>query len=198
MTTYAIIPARKGSKRLPRKNMLPLAGKPLVQWTIDAALDSREVDRVVVSTDWGVVGRVATDLGADVLARPAWLAGDKASSEAVIFHAIACMSQIDHQLHPTPSDRILLLQPTSPTRSGADIDAFLEEARGHQRAFTTSVAHWHDKRVRKPNGAIYGFTVDAFYRGGLYLDALPVHQAHIDIDDLTDLDRAEEHLGKAA
>ncbi|WP_064791777.1 acylneuraminate cytidylyltransferase family protein [Shewanella woodyi] len=115
----ALIPARAGSKRLKNKNLLPLAGKPLIAWTIEAALDSPEIDEVVVSTDSTDIKQVAIDSGATVpFMRPKCLAHDTASTDEVLMHAI-------DELKLTPSDIIVLLQPTSPLRDKEDIGAAL-------------------------------------------------------------------------
>jgi CMP-N,N'-diacetyllegionaminic acid synthase len=112
----AIITARGGSKRLPGKNIKTLAGKPLIAWTIDAALYSTGVNRVVVSTDDDRIAFVSRMWGADVpFMRPAKLATDSATSIDVIIHAIKT-------LELEKSDYVLLLQPTSPLRTSGDIN----------------------------------------------------------------------------
>jgi len=118
----AIIPARGGSKRLPRKSVLPLAGKPLIVWSIEAALASAYIDRTVVSTDDTEIAEIAKAAGASVpFMRPPELASDTACSADVVIHALDYLeSQKDHY------DYIVLLQPTSPLRTSADIDAALE------------------------------------------------------------------------
>ena len=78
MSRVAIIPARGGSKGVPRKNIRDLGGKPLIQWTIEAARASNSVDRVIVSTDDDEIADVCRDLGAEVLMRPEELATDEA------------------------------------------------------------------------------------------------------------------------
>ena len=85
----AIIPARGGSKRLPRKNILDLDGKPLIAWTINSALKSKYIDRVVVSTDDEEIASISMKYGADVpFMRPSYIASDSVSSVEVIFHAV--------------------------------------------------------------------------------------------------------------
>lgn len=115
----AVIPARGGSKRLPRKNLLPLSGKPMIAWTIEAALQAECIDRVVVSTDDDEIAEVATSYGAEVpFLRPAELATDSATTEAVVAHAVdGCDASNDLFSH------VCLLQPTSPLRNSSDIDA---------------------------------------------------------------------------
>src|SRR5688572_22982405 len=88
-----LIPARGGSKGLPRKNLLPLAGKPLVAWPVSAAVGTPVIDRVVVSTDDHEIAAAARIAGAEVpFMRPPELATDEASSAAVVRHAIEALS----------------------------------------------------------------------------------------------------------
>jgi len=116
----AIIPARGGSKRLPRKNILPLHGKPLIAWSIEAGLNSKYIDRVVVSTDCEDIAKVAIDFGADVpFIRPSEIATDTASTDSVILH---CLSTLSVDTNP---DIVVILQPTSPLRTNQDIDQAL-------------------------------------------------------------------------
>jgi CMP-N,N'-diacetyllegionaminic acid synthase len=117
----AVIHARGGSVRVPLKNIRPLAGTPLVEWTIEAALASR-CDRVIVSTDHDAIAEVARSAGADVpFRRPADISEDVAS-ELVTQHAIAF-----HE-HETgkPVDIAVTIQPTTPFLKAADIDACIE------------------------------------------------------------------------
>jgi len=119
-TVLAIIPARGGSKRLPQKNILPLHGKPLIAWTIEAGLNSQYIDRVVVSTDCEDIAKVARDFGADVpFIRPSAIATDAASTDSVILHFLSTLS-VD-----TNPDIVVILQPTSPLRTEQDIDQAL-------------------------------------------------------------------------
>lgn len=114
----AIIPARGGSKRLPRKNILELGGKPLIAWTIEEARKSVYLDRIIVSTDDREIAEVAAEWGAEVpFFRPPHLAEDHTSGLEPIFHALDQLKEFDY---------IVLLQPTSPLRVVADIDACIE------------------------------------------------------------------------
>jgi N-acylneuraminate cytidylyltransferase len=117
-SVLGLIPARGGSKGLPRKNVRPLAGKPLIAWTIEAARDSAYLDRVVLSSDDKEIIRVAQQWDCDVpFVRPAELASDEASGMAPVLHALEALP--DYAL-------VVLLQPTSPLRIAADIDACIE------------------------------------------------------------------------
>jgi CMP-N,N'-diacetyllegionaminic acid synthase len=114
----AVIPARGGSKRLPRKNILDLAGKPLIAWTIEAALSSEYIDSVVVSTDNESIADISKKYGADVpFMRPDNLATDKSTSIDVILHSINQLEELGKKY-----DYIILLQPTSPLRTAQNID----------------------------------------------------------------------------
>ncbi|WP_318484959.1 acylneuraminate cytidylyltransferase family protein [Photobacterium leiognathi] len=117
MKILAIIPARGGSKRLPRKNILELCGKPLIQWTIDAALNCSEIDTVMVSTDCREIADVARRQGVEVpYLRSPELSSDTASSADVVIDVIEYYKSIGKHF-----DAIMLLQPTSPLRSASDI-----------------------------------------------------------------------------
>jgi len=114
----AVIPARGGSKRLPRKNVLDLAGKPLIAWSIESALESQYIDRVVVSTDDDEVATISTKYGADVpFMRPAELALDETKSIDTVLHTINTLESLGDKY-----EVMILLQPTSPLREVSDID----------------------------------------------------------------------------
>ncbi|WP_038163014.1 cytidylyltransferase domain-containing protein [Trabulsiella guamensis] len=115
--TIAVIPARGGSKRLPKKNIKMLAGKPLIKWTIDAALEYGEFDMVIVSTDSQEIADIAALAGATIpFLRPAELATDTATTNDVITNIVDWVEN-----HHGKVDRVALLQPTSPLRDASDI-----------------------------------------------------------------------------
>lgn len=122
-TVLAIVPARGGSKGVPRKNVRPLGGRPLIAWTIAAARASRYIDRLILSSEDGEIMRVAAGLGCDVpFARPAALAADDTPGIAPVLHALEALPGYE---------MVVLLQPTSPFRAAQDIDACIEAcARG--------------------------------------------------------------------
>lgn len=129
----ALIPARGGSKRLLNKNLLPLAGKPLIAWTIEAALKCSLIDDVIVSTDSEAIKKVAIEFGASVpFLRPYHLADDTASTDDVLMHAI-------DELKLTASDTLILLQPTSPLRDSLDINNALSMLVGGELKGVVSV-----------------------------------------------------------
>ena len=111
MSCIAIIPARAGSKGLPGKNTALIEGKSLVQLAIESALSIPEITRVVVTSDDVSVQKIASDLGAEVVVRPAGLAQDNSPIESAILHALA---ELD--LDPTSTDVLTVVQPTSPLR----------------------------------------------------------------------------------
>jgi CMP-N,N'-diacetyllegionaminic acid synthase len=113
----AIIPARRGSKRLPRKNLLDLAGKPLISWTIQESLQSSFIDRVVVSSNDEEILSIASKFDVELIKRPDRYALDTSSSFEVVKHAIDELGK--------NYDYIVLLQPTSPLRTAHHIDEAL-------------------------------------------------------------------------
>lgn len=116
--TLAVITARGGSKGLPRKNVLIAGGKPLVAWTVEAAISAECVSRVVLSSDDEEIMAAAMAAGCDVpFSRPSDLASDTASSIDVLLHALDQLPGFEY---------VVLLQPTSPLRTAEDIDAAFE------------------------------------------------------------------------
>ncbi|NCB48999.1 MAG: acylneuraminate cytidylyltransferase family protein [Clostridia bacterium] len=112
-TFLAIIPARGGSKRLPRKNVLEIGGKPLIAWSIDAAIKSSYIDKVIVTSDDAEILEIAQHYGADIVKRPIELAKDTATTYDAIKHTVDNVEKYDY---------IILLQPTSPLRNEQHID----------------------------------------------------------------------------
>ncbi|MCG6261977.1 acylneuraminate cytidylyltransferase family protein [Vibrio vulnificus] len=135
MKILAITPARGGSKRLPGKNIKNLNGKPLIQWTIDAALAVQEIARVMVTTDCDEIAEIAKQAGAEVpFIRPPELATDTSSSTDVIRHALDF-----YRAEGEEFDFVLLLQPTSPIRSADDIRHAIEQLKAHTADAVVSV-----------------------------------------------------------
>ena len=114
----AIIPARGGSKRLPKKNILPLNGKPLIQHSIEAALKSHSINHTVVTSDDDSILALSETVGVEAIKRPEALSSDTASSFDAIKHAIESIDQ--------SYEYIVLLQPTSPLRNSQHIDEAIE------------------------------------------------------------------------
>jgi len=117
-TFLAIIPARGGSKRLPRKNVLPLGDKPLIAWSIEAAKESKYIDEIVVSSDDDTILNIADQYNIKKIKRSAELSNDNATTIDVITNTIkTCKRNFDY---------IILLQPTSPLRNAQHIDEAIE------------------------------------------------------------------------
>jgi len=114
-----LITARGGSKSIPRKNVALVGGKPLIAWTIESALHSSRLNRVIVSTDDEEIAEVSKQWGAEIpFLRPAELAQDNSPHIPVLVHAIEWLESHGEDR----PDYVLLLQPTSPLRSSKDID----------------------------------------------------------------------------
>ncbi|NLH72429.1 MAG: acylneuraminate cytidylyltransferase family protein [Verrucomicrobia bacterium] len=123
MRTLGIIPARAGSKRLPRKNVLPLGGKPMVCWVIEAARKAQSLDRLVVSSDDPEV--LALAAGYDpgiVLERPAELATDTSPAIEYVKHALVSLERRGEE----PFSVVVILQPSSPLTQPDDINATVQ------------------------------------------------------------------------
>jgi N-acylneuraminate cytidylyltransferase len=113
-----VIAARGGSKRVPRKNLREVGGRPLIAWSIEQAQASRYLDRVVLSTEDEEIARLGREWGADVpFLRPAELATDEVPGVEPVLHALQQLESFDY---------VVLLQPTSPLRSASDIDGAIE------------------------------------------------------------------------
>lgn len=195
MKKLAIIPARGGSKGLPGKNYKLLNGKPLISYTIQAALDSGVFDKVIVSTDSEEIAEIAKKNGAEVpFMRPERLAGDAASSDAAIMHALNFMEVVEGE----EFDYVCKLQPTSPLRTKEDIReafALLLEKKANSVVSVCECEHsplWsgvitEDLRIDnfiskqlaitnrqklqnyyRLNGAIYISKVDSFKKNGCF------------------------------
>lgn len=147
----AIIPARGGSKGLPGKNLKPLAGHPLITYTIAHALAAQSITRLVVSTDSDAIAAVSRDAGAEVIRRPDALSTDTASTETALHHVLDTLAARDAY---TP-DLVVLLQCTSPLRLPGDIDcavAHLRDSRADSLLSVAPFGHflWHTS----PDGSI--------------------------------------------
>lgn len=144
----AIIPARGGSKGIPRKNILPLAGKPLMAHSIEAALNSTLVDRTIVSTDDEEIAAVARECGAEVVMRPAELATDGCMTEHCLIHAV---EEIERD--GSPVDLVVLMQPTSPFRPPTLVDDCIRKLRDEGAdSLLTAYATHHFFWTRTENG----------------------------------------------
>ncbi|GAA4299793.1 N-acylneuraminate cytidylyltransferase [Streptomyces venetus] len=141
----AVIPARGGSKGVPAKNLLPVGGVPLVSRAVRECLASRLVTDVVVSTDDQAIAAAAREAGAEIVLRPAAIAGDTATSEAAVLHAM----DAHEALHAAQVDVVLLVQCTSPFIIREDVDGVVESIaeNGADTALTVAPFHgfvWRD------------------------------------------------------
>lgn len=214
----AIIPARGGSKRLPGKNIKLLHGKPLIAYTIEAALKSKYITRVLVSTDDKEIADVAIQYGADVPElRPDFLATDNASSNDVIKYTLDLVKSKYNEIN----DNCVLLQPTSPLRNSRHIDEaidlFLDKEADSVISFTKEYhpLKWNkyinengkledieglDDRVSYfPNGAIYVLSFNAIENADYYINSIGYvmeRNYSIDIDTQEDWDLCDFILKK--
>ena len=181
----ALIPARGGSKGIPGKNLQTVGDVPLVCRSIRAAKASNGVGRVVVSTDDDAIAAAAVAEGAEVIRRPAAIAGDTASSESALLHALDVLEE----QHPLEAE-LVFLQCTSPFTTGAQIDAVLAALQKEDCNSSFAVTPWHGflwradgrginhdpelPRQRRQDlepafletGAIYAMGITAFRRSG--------------------------------
>lgn len=132
MEILAIIPARGGSKRIKDKNIYPLAGKPLITYSLEQAQKASLVTRIVVSTDDANIKRVAQTAGVEVIDRPAEYATDTAPTLGVLQHTLNYLRETEKYL----PDFVVLLQPTCPLRTAEDINAAIQLMIAHPTADT--------------------------------------------------------------
>lgn len=218
MNCLAIIPARGGSKGIPRKNIRPLAGRPLIAFNIEQAKRSRYVSRLVVSTDDAEIAAVAQQYGAEVVWRPAEISGDTASSESALLHALEHLRKSEGY----QPDVLVFLQCTSPLTLAEDIDGTVQALldQGADSALAAIPFHYflwrqadgdavginHDKRTRplrqerQPQyleaGAVYAMRAEGFLKaqhrffGKTALYVMPAER-RLEIDDPVDFEIAE-------
>jgi|APSaa5957512535_1039671.scaffolds.fasta_scaffold79812_2 CMP-N,N'-diacetyllegionaminic acid synthase len=122
MNILAIIPAREGSKGIPKKNIKKLVNKPLIAYTISEAKKSKFLSKIIVSTDSKKIEKIAKKLGSETMIRPKKLAQDNSSTLHVIQHVIKNLKSLDN----FDTDIVITLQPTSPLRTAADIDSAIK------------------------------------------------------------------------
>ncbi|HSX97649.1 MAG TPA: acylneuraminate cytidylyltransferase family protein, partial [Streptomyces sp.] len=135
----AVIPARGGSKGVPAKNLAPVGGVPLVARAVRECLAAPLVTHVVVSTDDHAIAAAARESGAEVVLRPAAIAGDTATSEAAVLHAL----DAHEALHGASVDVVLLVQCTSPFILREDIDGVTRALVEHGADTALTVAPFH-------------------------------------------------------
>ena len=172
MRKIAVIPARSGSKGLKNKNIIDLCGKPLMAWSIEAALESQQFERVIVSTDSEEYAGIARQYGADVMMRGEELSNDTATTFDVLRDLLSRLE--------TGCDYFVLLQPTSPFRNGRHICEAVElfESRYEDFDFLVSVKEAEHARVLvnpiAEDGSLKYFDTDfSTYRRQGYCDYSP-------------------------
>ncbi|SLM30979.1 CMP-N-acetylneuraminic acid synthetase [Desulfamplus magnetovallimortis] len=138
----ALITARGGSKGVPKKNIRPLAGKPLIAWTIEAALKSKNIERVIVSTDDPEIAEISNQYGADTpFIRPSLIAKDDTPHIDVLIHALEWLKTHENY----SPDYILTLQPTSPLRTSNDIDGAINLLHRYKKTNNTNNIDYEEK-----------------------------------------------------
>jgi CMP-N,N'-diacetyllegionaminic acid synthase len=167
MKFLSIIPARGGSKGIPGKNIVPLFGKPLLGWTIEASLGSTYVERTIVSTEDEEIASIARNFGAEVpFLRPAFLSHDVTPTLEVLQHVISRL-KADEGWIP---DAVITLQPTSPLRTSEDIDEavlkFKADPNADSLVSCIEIPHiFHPASVMKLNSNGY---LESFLQGSHY------------------------------
>ena len=156
MSVVAIIPARGGSKGVPGKNLRRVAGRALIERAVDVALATHGIDRVLVSTDDPQIAEAAVRAGAEVVQRPASIAGDTASSEAAVLHAIA---SLDRQ-----PEVVVFIQATSPFIDPSDLDAAVRRVLTGREDVVFSAAETHAFLWRQTTEGAVGVNHDAAVR----------------------------------
>jgi CMP-N-acetylneuraminic acid synthetase len=122
MEVLCIIPARGGSKGIPYKNIISIAGQPLLSWTIEVALGSKNINRTIVSTDDVEIAGVAREYGAEVVMRPDEISGDLASSEDALLHVIESLQRDEGYV----AELVVFMQCTSPLTRSEDLDKAIQ------------------------------------------------------------------------
>lgn len=204
MNLLGVIPARGGSKGIPKKNIQMIAGKPLIVWTIEHAKASKLLTRFVVSTDCDEIAGIARDSGAECLMRPPNLAGDFTPTVDVLKHIVA----------ENQCDAVVLLQPTSPVRNDGRIDecikAYIEG--GHDSLATGFICKYREFGKSEPiprqkidgffydDGNIYVIDNNLVKNGKIYGTKLKKYftsrEENVEIDEFFDFWLAEQILLK--
>jgi len=219
MQILAIIPARGGSKGIPRKNVRLLAGEPLIVYTIKSAKKSKYITRVIVSTDDPEIAEISKKYGSEVVWRPPEISGDADTSESALFQVLDSLKNSENY-HP---ELIIFLQCTSPLTTSEDIDGTIQTLieKDADSALTVTQFHYflwkqdangeiiginHDKLVRPTRqqrepqyietGAVYVMRTDGFLKAkhrffGKTVMHITPSERHWEIDEPIDLSIAE-------
>jgi N-acylneuraminate cytidylyltransferase len=153
----AVIPARGGSKRLPKKNILPFAGSPLICHSIALARSLRAIERVCVSTDDAEIARISKDAGAEIVMRPAELATDRSTTASAIRHALLMLADTGAR-----ADAVITLQPNCPLRTAEIVTDAIDLFRREKPDSVVGVTKSHQKLGPIENGRFV-----AAYRTGM-------------------------------
>tara|TARA_R110002074_G_scaffold402118_1_gene603810 strand:- start:4703 stop:5383 length:681 start_codon:yes stop_codon:yes gene_type:complete len=224
MKVLAIIPARGGSKGILKKNLIDVAGKPLIAWTIEAALNSKYIDTIVVTSDnKEILEFSSTYQNVINIERPVSLAEDSSPTEPVISHVLETLEDVDDY------DYLILLQPTSPLRTSEDINdaislisssvatslisvtepnhhplkSFVKDSKGFLKGLINNQFPFMPRQelpeVFQPNGAIYVVEVKEFLKNNKLftqktIEFLMLSSKSIDVDSLKDVKTIEDQL----
>ena len=180
----AIIPARGGSKRLPRKNIHPFLGLPMIAYSIEACKKSRYIDRIFVSTEDKEIANISKKLGAEIINRPDHLAGDHIWLQDVLKHAV-----LDILEKGVKFDLVARVQASSPMVEAAKIDEAIEKLRKHNLWEVSSV-----NQNGVEDAAIHILKKDVIFQNALSVYKGVVITDYIDIHTKNDIKKAEELL----
>lgn len=219
----AIIPARGGSKGLPGKNIIDLAGKPLIAWTVESSLCSKYITKTIVSSDSDEILEVSKKYCSEILKRPSELATDTSSSEVVVKHALESVEE--------KFEYVVLLQPTSPLRNEIDINSAFEKLFSTDATALISVCEYDNKILKAfkknefgyiegvfnnqypfmrrqdlpktymSNGAIYIIKVDEFLKNNSFFTDKTVsflmdEIKSLDVDTGEDLEKVKKYINE--
>jgi len=226
MNILAIIPARGGSKRVPRKNIKMLAGKPLIAHTIEVGLKSKYITRLVVSTEDAEIANVSKSFGAEVFARSMELAQDTTKTPPVMIGVVEGLEKQGYN-----ADIVVLLQVTCPLRDENLIDAVIEKLinsehdsiftgfhlmhtmplwKKHHNGETTSLYDYHlrprsqepelNEKIYSEDGAVYAIKIDSFKKHNDFIGENPdiyITPKNLDIDTEEEFKDAESLISSA-
>ena len=224
MKIISIIPARGGWKGLPKKNILELAGKPLIAWTIESSLKSKYISKTIVSSDCDEILNISSKYGSEILKRPDELARDTTPTEPVVEHILQNIKDLGNYSY------LVLLQPTSPLRDEKDIDEAISKLIQEKDATALISVKEIDNKILKafkinnngylegisnnkypfmrrqdlpkvfmPNGAIYIISINEFLKTKrLFSDNaisyLMNEEKSLDIDTIDDFEKIKNYI----
>ena len=180
-TAWVLITARGGSKSIPLKNIVPVLGKPLMVYSIEAAKKAKTVSRILCSTDHEKIAAVAREHGVEVMDRPEHLGGDLVNSIDVMVDAIETLARTEEAV----ADVIVLVQPTSIFLKAEHIDAAVQALFDHPEAKSSQCVikvphqfHAHNQRVMNTEGTDIGFAYPKEREVGYSKQTKPVHYTY--------------------